>query len=258
MSSYSERCKKIWEGYQLYASLCAVDRRGYELVGLTSYSTKDSPNIGDVFDRRGESDLEHQAKTAWLCSVFASNFPDYFEMPSRKIPTDVWLLVTTALCHDVGEAKTGDIPDDGRAEHELKNLVELQVFCELAGVFDYVDQEKSINTFRQFQNRDSHIGKALFALDKAEAVLTTIFLAKHGDFGHITFKDTVTERDEYFMSETRSDSPMDCWAAHLQTVTCDFPVTITDPIYSLIDTAIRDVYGVGFSWWNKGIKPWAQ
>lgn len=255
---YLEPCKRIWEGYQSYASLSAVIRSGHRLVGIAN-SVDDFSDIGDAFTKRGESDLEHQAKVAWLCSVFVSNFPSYFGVPDGKyLPADTWLLFVAALCHDSGEVLTGDVPDDGRYEHDLKAAQELDFFKDFVKAYGFVDQEKLLTTFRHFQKRDSLDGKALFALDKVEFVLSAIFLEKQHLYGYIDHKMRVTPQDEYFMKETGSNSATDVWAAHLRAVVCNYPQIIAGPILTLVDVAIQDTRGERFPWWNKGIKHYSK
>lgn len=252
MRNIPETCKAIWQAYKMYAETARVQRSGFVLTGVA-----DTPIYPDevtaAFKARGESGLEHQAKVAWLTATFASNFPFYFGIDRQ--PANFWSLVTVALCHDVGETVIGDIPDDGRPEHDAKDADELEAFRALAMAFGPYDHCACAAMFEHFQKRDSISGKALYALDKLDAVLTLIFLESYGCYGSIFAKPSPTDLDRYFMTVTGTDNVADCWAAHFCMQIRDFPKIITKPVLTLLETAFRDVRGEIPAWWGKDIPP---
>ena len=247
---YQYTCERIWKGYQIYASCASVIRKGFELVGAANI-TNDSLDINSTFIRRGDSVLEHQAKTAWLASVFLSNFPDFFGKGiTCETSPEVWAYITTALCHDAGESKIGDIPDDGSLLHDTKDAVELETFQEFIYAYSFFDRRELLKTFKSFQRKDSHPARALFALDKAEAVLTHLMLEKCGIYGSIEAKNNPTERDLRYAEIAGSNLAADIWGAQMITKFEGFPQEITQPIFELLNVAAQDVRGEKFLWLN--------
>ena len=255
---YADACKRIWKGYKLYASGCGTARKGFECGGQTQ-PTDENPCSVDRFVYRGESILEHQAKVAWLFTTFLSNFSDNFGAMYPRLISGLWqYFAVAALTHDAGESTIGDIPDDGRAEHDTKDGLELDFYNEFVEAYHPRHQGKILDAFVQFQDKSSIPGQLVYALDKTDFVLTALFLEKHGHHGCIKFKSFPTDRDRYFMQVTETSVAADCWAAHLVTILSELPSTIRGPIMVLIDTAVRDVRGEPFKWWNKEILPYAS
>lgn len=245
---YQYTCERIWRGYQLYANCASVIRKGFELVGATNI-TNDSLNFNSTFLRRGDSALEHQAKTAWLASVFLSNFPDFFGKGiTCETSPEVWTYITTALCHDIGESKIGDIPDDGGPLHDNKDAVELEVFQGFIYAYSFFDRKELTKMFKSFQKKDSHPAQALFTLDKTEAVLMLLVLEKSGIYGSLKMKENPTKRDLDFAKKTGSNLAADIWGAQMAARLENFPPEITFPVYELLNVASRDVRGEPFTW----------
>ncbi len=240
--------KRIWNAYQIYATTAAVRRKGYELTGMTQETDDIVPDVVESFRLRGESDLEHQAKVAWLTSVFIKIF-------WPQIGADVWTILVVALCHDVGEIEVGDIPHDGNPLHDGKNQAERRVFEKMVNEgfitpFERRCKDDLMKMFDDFQNQDN-VGKAIFALDKLEAALMQLMCEKHGCCGDLKFKENPTDQDRYFSELTGSEKTSDIWAAHMCSLIRDFPHWIKVPVLELLDAAVRDVRGVSFEWRNK-------
>lgn len=243
-------CERIWRGYQTYASCTSVIRKGFELMGATNI-INDELDLKSTFMRRGDSTLEHQAKTAWLASAFMSNFPDFFgKNITCETSPEVWTYLTTALCHDAGEAIIGDIPDDGNPLHDAKDAAELEAFQDLIYAFSFFDRKGLLKVFKSFQKKDSHPARAIFALDKTEAILTNLMLEKCGIYGSIKVKNNPTERDLHFAEVSGSDLAADIWGAQMLTQFKGFPQEITQPVCELLNVAAKDVRGKYFSWLN--------
>lgn len=248
MEDYDIACKKIWKGYKTYASGASVIRKGFESYGVSARSN-DSLNLSSTFLRRGESILEHQAKTAWLASAFASNFPDYFGIDfNTGVAPPVLSLVITALCHDVGETEIGDIPDDGSSLHDEKDSVEYIIFRDFIKSYSRADQAKLTNLFKSFQNKNSDPGRALYALDKTEAVLNLLILESVGIKGNLSAKEKPTGRDLFFAGITNSSLATDIWGCQIVTRLKDYPSKTAKPVLALLKVASCDVRGEEFSW----------
>lgn len=247
----------VWEAYQLYAKTAAVRRKGFELAGMTEKTDDIVPDIAESFMARGESDLEHQAKVAWLALAFMAG-PAGYRIIWPRGPVETWAIATVALCHDVGEVEIGDIPHDGNALHDTKDEIELKVISEMAEIYSTANWRRSrmLFAFTEFQNKTTPCGMALFALDKLESVLMQLLCEKHGCCGMITARENPTELDKYFMRMTKSEKSSDCWAAHTCSLIRDFPDWIKCPVLTLLDVAVRDVRGEPFAWWNKDILPY--
>ncbi len=260
MQELRRACENIWESYKIYTQGAAVIRSGFELTGVSSCNSAVSRELGETFRYRGESILEHQAKVAWLASAFLwvdNKGENIFGQDERDFRAYAGMLpkLIIALCHDVGEYRTGDIPDDGRAEHANKDEQELAVFTEMAVAYGLFGHHLRVE-FWHFQNKDNCGGQALYALDKLEAVLTLINLERCGIVGSIKLKPTPTDSDYYYMRMTGSDNPVDCWAAHMRAQIGGFHETVVRPVLTLLDVAINDVRGKSFDWWNKKIPPY--
>ena len=241
-------CERIWKGYQIYANCASVIRKGFELVGAANI-TNDSLDLNSTFMRRSDSALEHQAKTTWLASVFLSNFPDFFGKGiTCETSPEVWTYITTALCHDVGESIIGDIPDDGSLLHDTKDAVELEVFQEFVCAYSFFDRRELLRTFSSFQERGSHPARALYALDKTEAILTLLVLEKCGIYGNLEARENPTKRDLSFAKMADSKLAADIWGAQMITRFEGFPPEIIHPIYELLTVASYDVRGEKFTW----------
>lgn len=245
---YLNPCKRIWEGYKTYAKSASVIRKGFELVGA-SVNTDDSLDFASTFYRRSESTLEHQAKTAWLASAFMSNFPDFFGIElTFNFTMGDWLVITTALCHDVGETAIGDIPDDGNSLHDTKDEAEHAVFKDFIKAYGYADQRRLLELFESFQKRDYNPARALYALDKVEAVLTLLLLESVGIKGSIEMKNNPTSRDSFFAKAIGSDLAADIWGAQMSNQIKSYPSHISEPVLTLLNVAARDIRNGEFSW----------
>lgn len=252
MSSREEAYKRIWDGYRLYAGTAYVSRKGFELVGLTKDTEMPLP-VAETFVRRGESAMEHQAKTAWLAMAFNDNFPLFFsDMDSAY--SLAYLMMTVGLCHDVGEVAIGDIPDDGNPLHDKKDAAEREVFKKLMAACPH-NGKFFVKAFGELQSKNVLRGKALYALDKLEAVLTLLFLEQYEHYGVMNKKPFVTESDRHFMRVTRTSCTTDCWAAHTKSLIQNFPETITEPVFGLLKVAVKDVRGEMFEWWDEDVSP---
>jgi len=249
----------IWKAYQLFATTSAVRRKGIELVGMTAPTPDGVPEPQDALYLRGESDLEHQAKVAWLVAAFVGCYGNnFFQLYEPNSSIELWSVMMTALCHDVGEVAMGDVPDDGSEEHNAKLEKERAVFGDM---LRFLPADYSIPLqldYWFFQDLDGHNGRAIYALDKLEAILTLLYYEKHGCTGRISSKLEPTEADKYYMRVTRSDTAADCWAAHMCAHIRKFPESIKCPVLALLDTAVLDVRGVPFSWRKRDILPFER
>lgn len=253
MHSLLRGCKRIWEGYKMFAQTAAVSRSGYFLTGVSD-EQEDTGNLAMMFCQRGESGLEHQAKVAWLAMAFSM----MWEM--RNVVDVDLVTLFVALSHDVGEIDIGDIPDDGNARHDSKDEKEFETFKKMAVSFGPINGctrgAELVRQFEHFQRKDSQVGQFIYALDKLEAVLTLANLERLGHVGSMMSKPHPTEQDLYFVKQTGSDNPVDCWAAHMCSQIIGFPMDVTEPVLTLLDVAINDVRGKSFSWWEKDIPPY--
>lgn len=264
---YDAASERIWKSYQIYARHSFVLRNGHFLIGaakapVTGEELSESELICKAFFRRGESDLEHQAKMAWLCSVFANNYreyffgADYFAKPNfdylaegAKTNYAQWMFTLLGLVHDTGEVV--DIPDDGNALHGTNDAEERAVLQEFTEAYLPSTSGFILNLFGNFQDKSAHKGEALFALDKLEAVLMLLYLEKHGCYGYVTNKPSITERDKCTMDAIGATCATDCWAAQMIEQIKKYPPEILEPVLSLLNVATIDVRGEKFPWLDK-------
>ena len=264
---YVVPCDKIWQAYKRFATRAAVFRSGFCLTGAMCpfgfdketegvFSFRGLPT-GDLIYRRGESVLEHQAKVAWLCSVFYNNFPKFFNENGNfnlLFSVDAWSLITIGLIHDVGE--DADIPDDGRPSHKEKEKLELEVLEGFVSVYGENDAEQVLELFKALQNRDSYAGKALYALNKLEAVLMTLLMERYGNNGSVAVKPEYTMQDLHFARITGTECATDIWAAHMVAGIRDFPQNIVEPVLELLTAAVSDVRSSPFKWKYENCVPY--
>lgn len=257
---YDEGHVRIWHGYKIYEMGEFTLRSGVGLIGLTDMANPHE-TIAERFYRRGESILEHTSKLAYLCSTFSSNFPggfnalnpftDRFYKSDSGIIED-WLIFAVALTHDIPEVFTGDIPDDGSRAHADKDEIERMLYEEkIAPAYSHEDYMLIREFFNSFQNHDTPAGRALYCLDKLEAVLQLLWLERYEAYGLITAKLSPTGQDIHYMKLTGTPCATDCWAAHLKDRIKDFPTAITRHIYGVLYVAVMDIRGEWFPWWNK-------
>lgn len=243
----------IWQGYKIFASASFVERSGHQLVGLADPVEAGESNVA-MFRRRGESVLEHCAKTAYLLLALLSHFPGLFDSENvlgGKIPADTWMLVTTMLTHDIGELATGDIPDDGNAAHDTKDEIERRFYCkEMAPMFSWNDSVYLRESYIDFQERKTFVGQLLYCLDKLEAILGLLLLEEQEARGFIDNKPFPTMQDEHYRFLTGTPNAIDCWAAHTKDRVKDFPAKATRHIFGILRAAVMDVRGEWFAWWD--------
>lgn len=242
-AEYLEPCQRIWEGYKLYARGCATTRVGFELAGHALFGG-DSPCDMSMFPIRGESILEHQAKAAWLTVVFISNF--YASSSDQELMN----LSALSLVHDVGESVIGDIPDDGRVEHENKGLSEREFFESFVLAYAEPHRKDILDKFKEFQDKNTFSGQLVYAIDKLEFVLMSLFLETFDIYGSLKSKNPPTPQDKYFMDLTHTDAATDCWVAHTLVLLSPLNSRISEPALTLIDVAVCDVRGEHFPWWD--------
>ena len=240
----------IWNAYRFYAGTGLVMRKGYEHSELARKTEMPFP-VAEGFFERGESVLEHQAKVAFLSSVFMENYPEFFR-GEHGYEGMSYAILTALFCHDIGEVLTGDIMDDGNPAHAAKDKIESEAFKKLMLAHGRNGKEIS-RMFREFQDKNTHVGKAMYALDKVEAVLNLLYLEQYGCYGRLDKKEFPTAMDRYFMRETETVCTTDCWAAHSRALMQGFPEEITEPVFNLLQTAVMDVRGGSFPWWDKNI-----
>ena len=228
-------------------------RSGFPLIGLTN-PLNQSESVSGMFRRRNESILEHSAKVVYLASAMMSHFPGFFgsnKLEFEDYPSELWVTITAALLHDVGEIATGDIPDDGNPLHDTKDEIEREFFNgQMAPAYSLEDYSLIRRMFTSFQNHDTPAGQALHCLDKIEAILMLLWLEQYEAYGEITAKPLPTEQDRGFMFLTGTPCATDCWAAHTKTLIDDYPSRITNHIYALLRAAVLDVRGEWFGWWD--------
>ena len=244
---------RIWKGYKYLSNLSFVNRSGYQLIGI-SESIGQEETIEKRVRRRGESDMEHSAKVAYLCSVFISHFPEeiclYTSCNGEHWSDTVWLLITTTLLHDVGEVATGDIPDDGNPIHGTKDQREREAFEQyMLGAFALDDILPLKIAYTDFQDHKG-LGQFIYMLDKLEAVLHLIWLEQYEIYGDINAKPIPTAQDRHFANLAGTPCATDCWAAHVKDLFKDLPPELTHHAFELLRVAILDVRGEWFDWWD--------
>lgn len=241
---YRDFAERVWAGYKFYARGSSVIRKGFENTGVAIHAD-DSLDYAATFYRRSESDLEHQAKTAWLALVFMANLPWYFGGERYyTVPIDIWLRYNISLTHDSGEVEIGDIMDDGNPDHKTKDKAELEAFQKILIAYPEIYRQEAIGLFKAFQKKNTREGMAIAALDKLDAIFTNLYLEKCGLRGSIYDKPHPTELDIYYAEKYGSDAPADVWCAHmLDRTTKDFPPDIMEPIIAVVIAASIDVRG---------------
>lgn len=244
---------RIWKGYKYISNLSFVNRSGYQLIGISDHIGQEE-SIEKQVRRRGESDMEHSAKVAYLCSAFISHFPDEIDIglpcSGEQWSDNVWLLITIALLHDVGEVATGDVPDDGNPFHDTKDQLEREAFEQyMLGAFAREDLLPLKIAYTDFQEHKG-LGQFVYMLDKLEALLHLIWLEQYEIYGDINAKPVPTAQDSHYARLTGTPCATDCWIAHSKDLFKDLPPDLTRHAYELLRVAVLDVRGEWFDWWD--------
>lgn len=253
--------ERIWEAYKMYVSSSFVNRIGFQRFGLAQdFSDSYFSSKKDMFYERGQSSGEHQANTALLFNLFASNYPSFLRqrtMASLNSVNKAWIMTMILLIHDVGEIKGGDVPDNGDRDDLLANSEELEVLQEFVCIgFDKKDAEPLIEGIKGFQNDRGHYNDALKALDKLGFLLDLVYDEKYGFSGNTMHAKDVSELDAFTVKFSGTNNPVDNVAVHvrMQYKEWDIPDYITAPIYAVLEAAVRDARnGEFYSWWDKEV-----
>ena len=168
--------EKIWKAYKLKCETSYKCRNGY----IELKATEPLP-FHDAY-KKPEMIAEHEGRAAFLYGMYKLYYGNVFgqeqtvEQEKADHVADI-LRMIFMLCHDVGEIKHGDIPDDGTEAHEVYRADEAEVMHELFSYFPEDLQGLLRSWYPCFE--DYAGGKEIMlmkAIDKAEAVAFLAFV----------------------------------------------------------------------------------
>lgn len=248
----SEVAKNIWTNYQRFLETAFVPRTGFILWGLAKDIRTYTSKTEYFYNRGGESVLEHMCKTAELFSLIKEGYPNFTKYAEQWELWGKLKDLQIMLLHDIGEGEIGDNADDGSTDVAWKNKAERKFFQGyVESKYDKDTAKEMDRGFGSFQNKVTDPGKAGYATDKLDAVLTTFYMEKLGAIGTLDRKAYLTEQDKKCIETAGTTKAADCLAVHLKASIDGYPEHIVGPIYDILREATIDVRGEFFSWWDK-------
>lgn len=233
---------RVWQNYALLKRQSQIMRTGFARLGIYPCAMD-----GRVEDRRSESVMEHVGGTLILANAISMFCPELL--------TEMELLrcVRLLLCHEVGEAETGDIPDDGRRNELQKDQAELEAMTRYCRNFSLSYEMEAVHDFIEFQNKSSPFAQVVYCIDKLEAVLQGLIYEQDGRGGDLSDNaavvESLSEQDKLYMSRTGSMMLVDNWSAHFFDLVRGFKCAPT--FVKILQAAVEDVRGEWFAWYEE-------
>ncbi len=237
---------RIWEGYKQFKTLAYVVRSGFGYYGVYPI------HPDDLKPRQGrkalpESDLEHVAGMMKLIRLISWYYPEI--IPKERL--DDYLY--GAEIHEMGEVITGDIPDDGtRNEHDKDFLETVEIRRYLSKCAPNEEMGRGMQIYKEMRDKNTEFGRALYFIDKLEAILQGIYYESIGHPGRISFKQNnygqLSKREKNQREYTNSDRMVDAWSHGFLAKAESLKFEHTDEFFAIILAAIREVRGRPFSW----------
>lgn len=206
---------KIFLAYDERMQLCNVKRSGVDLTGVNDpgwLRPKDEPFV-PFFTNREQSDAEHCFGMITLIYLISRFYPEIVG------PSEFFNYISGAINHELGEIPTGDIPDDGSRNNELKDASEKAYIKQsLEATYGEDGAKADFILFLQLVSRGTDFGMTLYLFDKFEAVLRNLSFEKEGRPGSLIYKCKHTGlglKDSGDIDITNTDSIADNWLCGL-------------------------------------------
>jgi putative hydrolase of HD superfamily len=110
---------------------------------------------------RHESTAEHSWRLAMFCLVLKDYFPE----------ANVLRLIELALCHDLGEAYTGDLAAPLQKASDKKEISEHLAVIRLFEKLPENQQQYFVDLLDEYQQGTTYEAKIIKALDKMETII---------------------------------------------------------------------------------------
>lgn len=192
----------------------------------------------------------HAYALTTLMDLFFLEIPNYLPEKEQEF------LKRFAMLHDISESVIGDVPDDGRAEHDLKFEREHEVFVEKTEALPATERERLREFFLEVSKvpDTTFLAQLFWTFDKTEAILYCLYLKKIGRPGNIYDKHhnmTRLARSQDWQSyqSTHCSDAAHIWAKPLYDRIKLLPQKIIDPFEALIKTSFEETYGQELDWW---------
>lgn len=245
---YLDAAKNLWKNFEAMTDLSYVLRKGFEVCGVYTINKGGSVRIFSELEKltRPESTAEHSARVANLLSEIMLWYPQYFAGVDR------FLVLKTALNHDVGEIEVGDVIDDGGRAHDLKADAEWAAVKAFYNNLPADDRERMLDYHRQFEDANTLLGQMIKMADKVDAIGKLILFEKRGLYGDIFHKDPPSERDVNFAREIGTGNCTDVWGRHLEWLfdTNDFRQSVVDIAKGFLSEGLQSIGRDFFPWWS--------
>jgi len=122
---------------------------------------KDTLRTAWTSQGKQESTAEHSWRLALFCLFANDLFPEADELK----------LVKLALCHDLGEAYTGDIAAPLQTDNQQRQQAEYQSVAELLAPLSVAQRQEWLNLIQEYQAGTSYEAQIVKALDKMETII---------------------------------------------------------------------------------------
>lgn len=240
--------KKLWKNFETMTDLTYVMRKGYEVCGVYVRDKEDAKEIHVSPDLllRQESTAEHSARVANLLSEVMVWYPMYFS------GVDTFLAMKTALNHDVGEVKVGDVCDDGNRAHDLKADAEWRAVKDFYENLPTKIRDTMLDYHRQFEDCSTLLGQMIKMVDKLDAIGRLILYEKRGLYGDVYYKSPPSEQDIKFAEDVGTGNCTDVWARHMQNLfdKYDFRSQVVGVAKDFLTVGLQSIGKPFFSWWQ--------
>ena len=236
----------LWDNWNKYDDLDDVIRQGYLKAKIYGYGNEALPMI---YRYHVESVLLHSGRATMLLSDIMDLWPTYYEN------VDKYAVLKTMLNHDIGELAVGDIPDDGREEHDEKKDLEWETTLEHYQNFPEEIYLACKNIHQEFERADTFLGQTIKLADKLDFVAKLIKLESQGynmEDNRIQF----SKNDLMLARETKTRNFTDIVANHLRHLMKEhnFDQRLVEIAIQFLDCELKSMDRPFFKWW-KVVRP---
>jgi len=235
---------KVVESYWDYIKTANMPVAGWLALRAVKFPCGGA-NHNKIFYHRGESLLEHQAKTAVLLRLFMENFPEMFKDMSDSEKLD---LMTFSLIKNVAEINTGNMIKDGRYHPIVEKQKRFSTFAGFVKLGFGPRAEKFVSLYDRYKDSSDRVAKIISYINLLEHVLTLAYHRSLGFRTNVARKKVRTALVRRLIRFTHSREALDIFAADLAHQVKCCADDIKNPILLVLDQASLKARGGPFYW----------
>lgn len=253
-AAYYDRLKLIYQSWRVQRMTSEGLRAGLGLCKIYPFNPETpiqlDKSISVTEHEVGVEDLAFQMLVSGLMH-------DVYSLPTvSKLPM-IALAPLVARLHDHAERLLGgDVAQDGTRNDESADANELGVFSGMVASYYPEIADDLVRIFTEFVQRSTPLGQLIFCADKADEVLTALYLEERAIAAYVTDKDVMTESDLARADFARRFEYADVVMLHFLDCTNDF-ADVRQPFIGVIRLACektsrqRPEREPWFTWWEK-------